>query len=138
MSSQLQDEEHASRVRACAEFLDPADQRARSYKADIILMLNRQFRRLTVSIDEIRQHDRTIADGLLNSPFEYSTCFNQALKDVVATLPDRPKKESAEEVVGMSMRDYGKSLTGVRFTTAHSLAVLANSHAIPVHSTRRI
>jgi hypothetical protein len=37
--------------------------------------------------------------SLLNNPFEYSTCFNQALKDVIATLPDRPKRESAEEVV---------------------------------------
>jgi DNA replication licensing factor MCM3 len=99
MNGQLVDEEHASRVRACTEFLDPTDQRARSYRADIVLMLNRGFRRLTVSIDEIRTHDRTIADGLLNSPFEYSTCFNQALKDVIQTLPDRPKKESAEEVV---------------------------------------
>jgi hypothetical protein len=65
MSGQLQDEEHASRVRACIEFLDPTDQRARrfvmtlcignrnlkqcSYRADIVLMLNRQFRRLIVS-----------------------------------------------------------------------------------------
>ncbi|CRG90274.1 DNA replication licensing factor mcm3 [Talaromyces islandicus] len=94
----LPEETAEDRVRAATEFLDPTDARARSYRADIVLMLNRGLRRLTVSIDEIRAHNRELADGLLTLPFEYSEAFNKALKAVVKTLPHRPAKETAEDV----------------------------------------
>jgi len=45
---QLRDEAVRDRIRAAEEFLDPNDPRARSYRADILLMLNRGLRRLTV------------------------------------------------------------------------------------------
>ncbi|KAJ5678817.1 DNA replication licensing factor mcm3 [Penicillium macrosclerotiorum] len=94
---QLRDEAAQDRVRAATEFLDPSDARARSYRADIVVMLNRGLRRLTVSIDEIRAHNRELADGLLTSPFDYSQAFDRALKDVVKTLPNRSEKEKSEE-----------------------------------------
>ena len=59
----LRDEEIASRVQAAQYFLDPSEQGARSYRADIILMLNRGLRRLPVSLDEIREYNRELADG---------------------------------------------------------------------------
>jgi len=62
-------------------------------------MLNRGLRRLTVSIDEIRAHSRELADGLLNQPFDYSQAFDQALKDIVKTLGNRPAHEVAEETM---------------------------------------
>lgn len=62
-------------------------------------MLNRGLRRLTVSLDEVRTHSREMADGLLNSPFDYTTAFNKALKNIVTTLPNRPPRESADDVV---------------------------------------
>lgn len=62
-SGQLNDEATKDRIRAAEEFLDPIDQRAKSYRADILLMLNRGFRRLIVSLDEIRSHNREMADG---------------------------------------------------------------------------
>lgn len=62
-------------------------------------MLNRGFRRLTVSIDEIRSHNRELADGLLNQPFDFSQAFDRALKDVVKTLGNRPAHETAEETM---------------------------------------
>ncbi|KAK3630227.1 MCM DNA helicase complex subunit [Elasticomyces elasticus] len=96
---QLRDEAVRDRVRAAQEFLDPTDARARSYRADIITMLNRYQRRLTVSIDEIRAHNRELADGLLNQPFDFSQAFDRALKDVVKTLGNRPAHETAEETV---------------------------------------
>ncbi|OKL59368.1 DNA replication licensing factor mcm3 [Talaromyces atroroseus] len=95
---QFPEETAEDRVRAATEFLDPTDTRARSYRADIVLMLNRGLRRLTVSIDEIRAHNRELADGLLMLPFEYTEAFNKALKAVVKTLPNRPSRETAEEV----------------------------------------
>ncbi|KAJ6080235.1 hypothetical protein N7467_009988 [Penicillium canescens] len=94
---QLRDEAAQDRVRAAVEFLDPSDARARSYRADIVVMLNRGMRRLTVSIDEIRAHNRELADGLLSSPFDYSQAFDRALKEVVKTLPARPAKETSDE-----------------------------------------
>ncbi|KAF9883132.1 MCM DNA helicase complex subunit [Aspergillus nanangensis] len=94
---QLRDEAAQDRVRAATEFLDPGDARARSYRADIVLMLNRGLRRLIVSIDEIRAHNRELADGLLTSPFDYSQAFDQALKAVIKTL-NRTPKETADEV----------------------------------------
>ncbi|KAK0870264.1 MCM DNA helicase complex subunit [Friedmanniomyces endolithicus] len=95
---QLRDEAVRDRVRAAQEFLDPTDSRARSYRADIVTMLQRQLRRLTVSIDEIRSHNRELADGLLNAPFDYSQAFDRALKDVIKTL-NRPAHETADEAV---------------------------------------
>ncbi len=59
---QLRDEAVRDRIRLAEEFLDPSDPRARSYRADIILMLNRGLRRLTVNLDEIRSHNKEIAD----------------------------------------------------------------------------
>ncbi|KAK5175593.1 MCM DNA helicase complex subunit [Saxophila tyrrhenica] len=96
---QLRDEAVRDRIRAAEEFLDPNDPRARSYRADILLMLNRGFRRLTVSIDEIRSHSRELADGLLNTPFDYSQAFDRALKNIVNTLGNRPAHETAEETL---------------------------------------
>ncbi|GAB7332413.1 hypothetical protein MBLNU13_g04223t1 [Cladosporium sp. NU13] len=96
---QLRDEAVRDRVRAAEEFLDPNDPRARSYRADILLMLNRNTRRLVVSIDEIRTHSRELADGLLNQPFDYSQAFDRALKNIVNTLGNRPAFETAEETM---------------------------------------
>ena len=60
-------------------------------------MLNRGQRRLTVSIDEIRSHNRELANGLLNEPFAFVEAFDNALKKVVETFPDRPKHERSED-----------------------------------------
>ncbi|OAX85088.1 hypothetical protein ACJ72_00531 [Emergomyces africanus] len=87
------------RVRAAAEFLDPSDPRARSYRADIVLMLNRGLRRLTVSLDEIRAHSTELANGLLTSPHDYTQAFNSALKEIVSTLPNRSPKETSNDTV---------------------------------------
>ncbi|KAK2741265.1 MCM DNA helicase complex subunit [Onygenales sp. PD_40] len=87
------------RIRAATEFLDPTDPRARSYRADIVLMLNRGLRRLTVSLDEIRAHSTELSNGLLTSPFDYSQAFDEALKVIITTLPNRTAKETSNDVV---------------------------------------
>lgn len=96
---QLRDEAVRDRIRLAEEFLDPSDQSARSYRADIILMLNRGFRRLTVNLDEIRTHNRELADGLLQAPFDFSQAFDQALKNTIIALPNRPAREASDDVV---------------------------------------
>ncbi|KAI0176106.1 MCM-domain-containing protein [Hypoxylon sp. FL1284] len=90
-SSMLRDEAAKERVRMAAEFLDPNDQHARSYLSDIILMLQKNQRRLVVNLDHVRDHNPEIADGLLFDPFEYTLAFNHALKEIVkATKQARP------------------------------------------------
>ncbi|KAM3423356.1 DNA replication licensing factor MCM3 [Cercospora zeina] len=96
---QLRDEAVRDRIRRAQDFLDPQDPRARSYQAEILLMLNRGLRRLTVSIDEIRQHSREMADGLLNQPFDWSQAFDRALFDIVQTLRSRATQHVDEEAM---------------------------------------
>ena len=40
-----------------------------------------------------------LCSRLLESPFDYSMAFDQALKNVVAALPNRPAIESSDEAV---------------------------------------
>jgi DNA replication licensing factor MCM3 len=99
MTEVIRDEEVRRRIRLAQEFLDPDDVSRRSYRPDILVMLNRGQRRLTVSLDEIRSHNRELADGLLNQPFDFVEAFDRALKTVVEAFSDRPKAESGPDVV---------------------------------------
>ncbi|EXJ81819.1 minichromosome maintenance protein 3 [Capronia coronata CBS 617.96] len=96
-TNELRDEAIRDRIRLATEFLDPTDTAARSYRADIVLMLNRGLRRLVVSIDDIRAHSRELADGILYKPFDYSPAFDAALKNVIATIPNRAPFEQDED-----------------------------------------
>lgn len=62
-------------------------------------MLNRGERRLPVNIDEIRNHNRELAEGLLNSPFEYLPALDRALKELALTQRDRQRHTITEETV---------------------------------------
>ena len=95
----LRDESIRDRIRVATEFLDPPDPRARSYRSDIVTMLNRRQRRLNVSLDDIREHSREIADGILFQPFDFSRAFDQALKNVIATIPNRASFEQDEDTM---------------------------------------
>ncbi|KAH7072238.1 MCM2/3/5 family-domain-containing protein [Paraphoma chrysanthemicola] len=99
MGEVIRDEDLRRRVRLAQEFLDPDDVTKRSYRPDILVMLNRGLRRLTVSLDEIRSHNRELANGLLNEPFQFVLAFDRALLDIIKTFTDRPKSETAEDVV---------------------------------------
>ena len=52
-----------------------------------------------VNLDEIRSHNRELADGLLHNPFDFSQAFDKALKEVIKALPNRPPIESSAEAV---------------------------------------
>ncbi|KAI1004355.1 DNA replication licensing factor [Podosphaera aphanis] len=97
--SQLRDEAVRDRVRAAQEFLDPSDVALRSYRSDIILMLQRAQRRLIVSIDEIRARNTLLAEGLLQQPFDFAQAFDRALKEVIQTLPDTTADQNSEDTM---------------------------------------
>lgn len=62
-------------------------------------MLQKKQRRLIISVDEIRNHNREIAQGLLDQPFEYAQAFDQALKNIVTALPNATSKQADEETM---------------------------------------
>jgi len=95
----LRDEAVKSRVRQAADFLDPTDQHVRSYRPEIILMLQKNQRRLVVNIDHVREHNPEIAEGLLTDPFDWSLAFNHALKEIVKTIPGARPDQTDSEVL---------------------------------------
>ena len=62
-------------------------------------MLQKNQRRLTVNLDHVRDHSPELADALLDRPFEFSDIFNQALMDIVKTLPQARPDQITNDVV---------------------------------------
>ncbi|KAI1093522.1 MCM-domain-containing protein [Rostrohypoxylon terebratum] len=98
-SFMLRDEAAKERIRLAEEFLDPHDPRARSYRSDIILMLQKNQKRLVVNIDHVRDHNTELADGLLFDPFDYTLAFNHALKEIVKTIPQARPDQTDPDVL---------------------------------------
>ncbi|KAM3550425.1 hypothetical protein MY1884_008253 [Beauveria asiatica] len=97
----LQDEGVIDRIRQAEEFLDPSDPHARSYRSDIILMLQKNQRRLTVNLDHVRDHNENLAKCILEQPFDYTLAFNHALKQIIGALQPsqaRPDQQAADTV----------------------------------------
>jgi len=67
----------------------PTDPRAQSIAPDVVLMLNRGLRRLIVNIDDHPLTQQRTRQWLLFTPFDFAPAFDQALKDVIKTLPNR-------------------------------------------------
>lgn len=67
--------------------------------SDIILMLQKNQRRLVVNLDHVRDHNPELADGLLYEPFDYSLAFNHALKQIVSTTPQARPDQTDPEVL---------------------------------------
>tara|TARA_R110002003_G_scaffold45_4_gene3455 strand:+ start:282 stop:2759 length:2478 start_codon:yes stop_codon:yes gene_type:complete len=74
-------------------------------------------------LDEIRSHNRELANGLLNEPFSFVEAFDRALKDVVRTFTDRPKVETAEDVVYYCayIGSFGEYSCNPRTLSSHQL-----------------
>ncbi|KAH8127264.1 hypothetical protein ACSS6W_001199 [Trichoderma asperelloides] len=98
-SFMLQDDGVRDRIRQAEEFLVPNDPHARSYRADIILMLRKNQRRLTVNIDHVRDHNPELAQEILQKPFDCTLAFNHALKEIVQTLPQARPDQTARDTV---------------------------------------
>ncbi|KAF4125323.1 DNA replication licensing factor MCM3 [Geosmithia morbida] len=95
----LQDEGVRDRIRQAEEFLDPNDPHARSYRSEIILMLQKNQRRLTVNLDHVRNHSPELAQGVLFEPFDYTMAFDHALKKIVETIPQARPDQTARDTM---------------------------------------
>ncbi|KAG6016862.1 hypothetical protein E4U54_000261 [Claviceps lovelessii] len=98
-SFMLEDEGVRDRIRQAEDFLDPSDPHARSYRSDIILMLQKNQRRLTVDLDRVRDHSSDLAKGILDEPFEFSLAFNHALKKIVESIPQARPDQTARDTI---------------------------------------
>ena len=54
-------------------------------------MLDNEQVRLIVNVDDLRDYDRSYADGLLLEPFSYLPAFDAALTQLVQVLHDPVK-----------------------------------------------
>jgi DNA replication licensing factor MCM3 len=61
-------------------------------------MLQKNQKRLVVSLDHVRNHNADLADGILRQPFDYSLAFNHALKKIVETIPQARPDQTAHDV----------------------------------------
>lgn len=52
-----------------------------------------------MSIDEIRARNSSLAEGLLNQPFDFAQAFDRALKEVIKTLPTTTAKQTNDDVM---------------------------------------
>ncbi|QPG72953.1 hypothetical protein FOA43_000257 [Brettanomyces nanus] len=87
---------YGERVRKFQEFLD-SDDNDTDYKDTIKTMLQRGNRRLTVSVDELREFDSEYAKGIMNQPADYLPAAETALKDTVMAIYD-PYEFSESEI----------------------------------------
>lgn len=78
------------RVREFQEFLDlpVSESNQVDYRDEIRVMLQKGSRRLTVSIDEIRNWNKDFWTGLLNTPAEFLPAAERALRETVNVIYD--------------------------------------------------
>lgn len=76
----------SDRVRRFQEFLDLTDKT--DYKESIRGLLMQNSKRLTVSIDELRDFDKELWTGLLTQPAEFLPAAERALKDTIMIIYD--------------------------------------------------
>lgn len=62
-------------------------------------MLQKNQRRLVISIDHVRNHNSELAEGLLHHPFDYTLAFNQALKEIIRVLPQARPDQAAQDTI---------------------------------------
>ncbi|ANB14165.1 MCM DNA helicase complex subunit MCM3 [Sugiyamaella lignohabitans] len=77
----------SDRVRQFTEFLDSNDG-ATNYKEEIRRMLQRESTRLAVSLDDLREFDRSFWKGVLNYPSDYLPAVDKALRETAFAIRD--------------------------------------------------
>ncbi|CRK33460.1 hypothetical protein BN1708_001137 [Verticillium longisporum] len=121
-SFMLQDDAAADRVRQAEDFLDPQNPHARSYRPDIILMVQKNQRRLNVNLDHVREHNEQLAEGILRQPFDYTIAFDHALKEIVKTLPQTRAEEVADALYYCAWAgSFGLNACNPRTLSSHHL-----------------
>ncbi|KAK7041922.1 MCM DNA helicase complex subunit [Paramarasmius palmivorus] len=88
-----QDERLRDRTRRFEEFLN-SESDLYNYKDDIARMLRTDQNRLIVNIDDLRDYDRELADGLLKQPSDFVPPIEDALRNIIETVKDASKHDT--------------------------------------------
>jgi DNA replication licensing factor MCM3 len=88
-----QDDQMRDRSRVFEHFLS-SESTLYNYKDDILRMLRQDQTRLIVNLDDLRDHNREFADGLLKQPIDFLPAFDDALANTVQTLFDSEKHQT--------------------------------------------
>ncbi|PFH50774.1 hypothetical protein AMATHDRAFT_60425 [Amanita thiersii Skay4041] len=77
-----------------------------NYEEDIARLLQAKQTRLIVNIDDLRDHDRQLADGLLKQPIEHLSAFEDALNRIINAAQGNFEKHNSD------IRTYRIGLSG--------------------------
>ncbi|KAL0572572.1 MCM DNA helicase complex subunit [Marasmius crinis-equi] len=99
-----QDERVRDRTRRFEEFLNSDSPQLYDYKEDIGALLRDDRNRLIINIDDLRDYDRELADGLLKQPADFYPSVEDALKTIVESVKDSGKHDTENKTyhVGFS------------------------------------
>lgn len=97
-----EDEDHNRKKRVFESFLVETNSDLYDYAEDIKRMLVQGKTRLVVNIDDLRDYNRELSDGLLKAPHDYLPPLEEALVTVVETLVDKSKTEGKTFTIGLS------------------------------------
>ncbi|KAJ8083686.1 MCM DNA helicase complex subunit [Marasmius tenuissimus] len=89
-----QDERMRDRTRRFEEFLNSDQSDLYNYKDDIARMLRTDENRLIINIDDLRDYERELADGLLKQPADFFPSVEEALKTIVENVKDSAKHDT--------------------------------------------
>ncbi|GMK54294.1 hypothetical protein CspeluHIS016_0108800 [Cutaneotrichosporon spelunceum] len=110
------------RARQFVEFLDDENQANYNYRGEIKRMLDMEQQRLIVNLDDLRDYDRSYADGLLLQPTAFFPALEVAVRQMVQALHDPARH-------GIHDKDYYVGLRG-SFGQQHCNPRTLRSHQI--------
>jgi DNA replication licensing factor MCM3 len=95
-------------------------------------MLQKNVRRLVVNMDDVRDHNRELAQGLLTRPFDFTLAFNHALKEIVKTIPQaRPDQTSSDVLYYCAWAgSFGLNACNPRTLSSHLLNQMVSIEGI--------
>lgn len=111
--------------RTFQEFLDYSGN-STNYKDEIQSMLQTRQKRLAISLDDLRDFDRTFWSGVLNSPADFIPAIDKALLDMVSVVGNpRQHDISDSDIYSVSFRgSFGDHLVNPRTIKANHLGKL--------------
>lgn len=127
----LQDDLLKDRIRQFTEFLDDETQAGYNYRHATKTMLDNNQNRLIVNLDDLRDYDRTMADGLLLQPMQYIPAVDGALTQLVTSLHDPIKHDILGKEFHVGLRgSFGQQHCNPRTLRSHQIGKMVSLEGI--------
>ncbi|ORY32621.1 MCM2/3/5 family-domain-containing protein [Naematelia encephala] len=127
----LADDLMRDRARQFVEFLDDETQTNYNYREAIRRMLDIEQVRLIVNLDDLRDYDRTYADGILLEPMAYLPAFDAALLQLVQAIHDPIKHRIAGNEYYVGLRgSFGQQHCNPRTLRSHQIGKMVSLEGI--------